>query len=122
MGRVADRVVRRRARLITGTIGAARARHGQGDAAEFAFPAGASLEQVLVGRINAELASARATARLVTGLPVMLLVTGQSLGLEPWHFLLETYAGVGCLTVGLALTATGLRWIDAIGDSVRGAR
>ncbi len=80
----------------------------------------ARAEQAVIARIGAELASARATARLVTILPGFVLLAAQGVGAEPWHFLLDTVPGVGCLAGGLALTAVGLRWIDAIGDAARG--
>jgi tight adherence protein B len=77
-------------------------------------------EQLVAARVGAELASARATARLVTVLPVVVLVAAQGVGAEPWHFLLEKVPGVVCLAVGVLLSAAGLRWIDAIGDAARG--
>jgi tight adherence protein B len=64
--------------------------------------------------VRAELASARATARLVTALPLVVLVAAQGVGARPWHFLLSTPAGVTCLGAGAALAWAGLRWIDHI--------
>jgi tight adherence protein B len=64
--------------------------------------------------VQAELASARATARLVTLLPVVVLVAAQGVGARPWMFLFDTGAGVGCLAGGVALSLLGLWWIDRI--------
>jgi tight adherence protein B len=86
-----------------------------------------SLEQVLVTtrarqetrrRVRAELASARATARLVAVLPLLCLVAAQSMGAEPWRFLLGTPPGIACLAGGLLLGFTGLWWIERIAVSV----
>lgn len=79
-------------------------------------------EQALAAMVDAELASARATARLVTVLPVVVLVAAQGVGAEPWRFLLDTAPGVGCLAGGVVLTALGLGWIERIGVDARGGR
>ncbi len=64
--------------------------------------------------VRAELASAQATARTVAVLPAGVLVLGAALGADPWHFLLHTVAGAGCLGVGAALSFLGLHWIDGL--------
>ena len=71
-------------------------------------------EEATARLVRAELASARATARLVTGLPVVVLLAAQGIGARPWHFLLDTPAGVACLGAGVALSLAGLGWIDRI--------
>lgn len=71
--------------------------------------------------VQAEVASARATARLVAVLPVVVLVAADGIGVDPWAFLLGTAAGVLCLGSGLFLLFWGLWWIDRIAESaVRG--
>jgi tight adherence protein B len=74
----------------------------------------ARAEEATARLVRAELASARATARLVTGLPVVVLLAAQGIGARPWHFLLDTPAGVACLGAGVVLSLLGLTWIDRI--------
>jgi len=75
----------------------------------------ARAEEATARLVRAELASAQATARLVTTLPLVVLVAAQGAGARPWHFLLDTAPGVACLAVGVALSLAGLAWIDRIG-------
>jgi tight adherence protein B len=70
--------------------------------------------------VSTELASARATARLMVLLPVVTLALAAGTGSAPWRLLVSEPLGVACLAAGTALSLAGLLWIDRIADGVVG--
>ena len=68
--------------------------------------------------VAGELASARATARLMAALPFLALSFGAGAGGDPWGFLLGHPVGLACLALGLAFALSGLSWIEALSRQV----
>lgn len=60
--------------------------------------------------LAAQLAGPRATARMLAVLPVLGLLMGAALGMNPLSFLLGGPAGIACLVVGLVLDVAGVWW------------
>jgi len=65
-------------------------------------------------RSAAAMAGARATAAVLSGLPLLGLALGQLMGADPLRVLLTTAAGDVLLPLGVALVCAGLLWTDAI--------
>jgi tight adherence protein B len=83
----------------------------------------ARAEQATLHVVAAELASARATARMLGVMPALVLLAGQGIGAEPWRFLLDTLPGLACLAGGAGFAVVGLAWMDRIAErAVRGSR
>lgn len=69
--------------------------------------------------VASELSSARATARLMAVLPVLVLGLGTGIGGDPWGFLLQTVPGLLCLGVGLGFAFLGVAWIERLARTVQ---
>ncbi|GAA1940200.1 type II secretion system F family protein [Nocardioides marmoribigeumensis] len=74
-------------------------------------------DQAARRQVRTELAATRATARMVSALPLLLLVGAQGAGADPWHVLLATVPGQVCLLAGTGLLGVGLMWIERIARS-----
>jgi tight adherence protein B len=64
--------------------------------------------------VAAELAGARATARILAALPAVGLLMGTGLGAQPLEVLLRTSYGSACLIAGVGLVGAGLLWTERI--------
>lgn len=68
--------------------------------------------------VAGELAAAHATARMLAVLPLGVLLLGSGIGGDPVGFLIDSAAGLVCLTLGLGLSFAGLLWLERIADRV----
>lgn len=88
---------------------------GQGLADVLARVLGDLAEDAETARVvTGELASARATARLMAALPLLVLALAGLAGGAPWAFFASGVAGGGVLLVGVLLELLGLTWIERI--------
>lgn len=77
-------------------------------------------DEAAAGRdVDSLLAGPRATAALLTLLPVFGLIMGQTIGADPWRVLLHSTAGAVAMVAGTVLAASGMLWTGAL---VRTAR
>lgn len=68
---------------------------------------------------EAQLASVRATARLMAALPVATLLLFSAGAGDAVGFLTGTAAGVACLALAVVFVATGLFWVDRVSRGTR---
>jgi tight adherence protein B len=74
--------------------------------------------QRLRGEVTAQLAGARASARLLALLPLFGLLLGHAIGAAPTHFLLHSTPGAVCAALTVVLDVIGLAWTDRIAARV----
>src|SRR4051794_31140561 len=79
---------------------------------------GLQARERLRAEVESQLASARATARLLAVLPVFGLLLGQAVGARPTYFLLHTAIGAVCIASTVVLNVLGLVWTDRIAARV----
>ena len=70
------------------------------------------------GELEVQLAGPRATARMLSGLPLIGIALGVLLGADPLGFLLGSPVGFACLAIGIALTVVGMWWTNRIAARV----
>lgn len=75
-------------------------------------------DEALRREVAAQLAGARASARLLAFLPVLGILLGASMGARPLDVLLGTPYGLACLVVGGALAGLGLWWTERLARAV----
>jgi tight adherence protein B len=83
---------------------------------------GASLaaDQALTRVIDSELATARATSKVMAALPACGVGIGYLLGGDPGRWLLARPSGWACLLVGVLLACAGVLWIEALARQASG--
>lgn len=69
--------------------------------------------------VGTELASARATGRLLAGLPAMGILFGFAAGGNPIEFLTSNVIGQACLAGAAVLACVGLVWTEKLADDVQ---
>jgi tight adherence protein B len=79
------------------------------------------VEAAVRDELESELAAPRSTAALIAFMPLFSLLLGVGLGGDPFHVLLHTPVGWGCLLVGIGLELAGTAWTAAIVRAAGGA-
>lgn len=74
----------------------------------------ARADREIAREVEAGVAPARATGRLMAALPVVGLLLGSGMGGDPLAVLTSTWVGVGCLAAGCGLACAGVAWIERI--------
>lgn len=64
--------------------------------------------------LEVELASPRASARMMSLLPAIGVVLAMLLGADPLRWLTTTPLGIGCLVAGVGINVAGYLWINGI--------
>jgi tight adherence protein B len=77
-------------------------------------------DQALTRVIDSELATARATSKVMAGLPACGVGIGYLLGGDPGRWLLAGPSGWACLLVGVLLACAGVLWIEALARQASG--
>ncbi|MBF0687048.1 MAG: type II secretion system F family protein [Cellulomonas sp.] len=66
------------------------------------------------GELAAALAGPRATARVLTSLPVLGLLVGSAMGARPWQVLTDGGLGSALGVTGVALVLAGRAWVGVL--------
>jgi tight adherence protein B len=77
-------------------------------------------DQALTRVIDSELATARATSKVMAALPACGVGIGYLLGGDPGRWLLAGPSGWACLVVGVLLACAGVLWIEALARQASG--
>jgi len=72
------------------------------------------VDQEVSREVQAGVAPARSTARLMAVLPVMGLAMGAGMGADPVATLTQTMLGALCLAAGAALACAGVAWVERL--------
>ncbi|WP_243890579.1 type II secretion system F family protein [Cellulomonas dongxiuzhuiae] len=112
VGGASDQRARARA-VVAGAHVAAETGAPLADVLEhLADAAAADAEQA--GELAAALAGPRATARVLTSLPVLGLLVGSAMGARPWQVLTDGGLGSVLGMTGVALVLAGRAWVGAL--------
>lgn len=105
------------ARILTSVAGAwdVAQRTGAGMADVLESMADGYRKTIEVQRtLEVELASPRASARMMSLLPAIGVLLAMALGADPIRWLTTTPLGIGCLVAGVGLNVAGFVWINGI--------
>ena len=67
-------------------------------------------------QVDVALGTARSTARLLAGLPLLGVALGSGIEAHPLDVLFGSPVGAWCLLLGTALAAAGLLWVERLAD------